>query len=76
MPVAGGMIWGFSCSIIHVGGQSYLVTGERSYYPKEKVFLPVEVVEKLKEDPSRTVWCRLLGTNNKEVIELWDNRTK
>lgn len=76
MAIAGGMIWAFSCKIIEVDGQSYLVTGERTYYPKENVFDPGDVVEFLKQDPSSVVWCRLLGTNNKDVKELWDNMDK
>ena len=76
IAVAGKMIWAFSCKLIDVDGQSYLVTGERSHYPKDDVMDPKEVVEVLKAFPDQVVWCRLLGTNNKDVKDMWDNREK
>lgn len=76
MAVAGSMVWAFSCKILEEEGQSYLVTGERSYYPKDNVMDPKEVVEVLMAFPDQVVWCRLLGTNNKDVKAMWDNRKK
>lgn len=76
MAVAGGMIWAFRCEIIEVDGHLYLKTAERSYHPKEKVMDPDDIVSALQNDPTRAVYCRLLGENSTLVRTLWVNRDK
>jgi hypothetical protein len=76
MAVSGSMIWAFMCTVIDVDGYYYIKTSERSYAPKDRVFDPSEVVAKLQEDPTASVWCRLLGTNSADVRSMWVNRNK
>ena len=67
MPVSGGNIWSFECKIL----EGYIVTSQRSYYPKARTKSPEEAVQILKEDTSATVWVPLYGMNQKNVVTLW-----
>jgi len=68
------MVWAFQCRVIEVDGHLYIQTSQRSYYPKDKVMEPEEVVKALQEQPTNTFWCALYGTNGAKVRSLWVNR--
>lgn len=76
MAVSGNNVWAFQCRVIEVGGNHYIQTSQRSYYPKDKVLTPEETVRALQEQPTNTFWCALFGTNNTKVRELWVGRDK
>ena len=76
MAVAGSMVWAFQCRVIESGGNHYVQTSQRSYYPKDKVMTPRETVEALQGDPTNTFWCSLLGLNSVAVRSLWIDRDK
>jgi hypothetical protein len=76
MAVAGNMVWAFQVRMFEVDGNKYLQTSQRSYYPKDKVMEPEEVVEALQKEPDNTFWCSLFGTNTTKVRSLWVDRDK
>jgi hypothetical protein len=74
MAIAGGMVWAFQCRVIEVDGNKYIQTSQRSYYPKDKVMEPEDVVKALQKQPTNTFWCALFGTNTTKVRSLWVDR--